>query len=87
MPKNDWFPTPIWHFSIDEHPKLNPALLKEIKTEQDRDQKGETVSNILGWHSTNILHKRDSFHDLNQIILANTIEIANFRGGTYSKFL
>jgi uncharacterized protein (TIGR02466 family) len=80
MSRNDWFPTPIWHFSIDHHPKLNPALLKEIEIEQFRDQKGETVSNILGWHSTNNLHKRDSFNDFNQIILANTTEIANFMG-------
>jgi Putative 2OG-Fe(II) oxygenase len=39
--RNDWFPTPIWNFTIDEHQQLNAPLLQEIAAEQQRHQQGE----------------------------------------------
>jgi uncharacterized protein (TIGR02466 family) len=84
--RNDWFPTPIWHFTIDDPQHLNSILLQEVKTEQEGDREGQTISNILGWHSSNNLHKRDTFQDFNQIILANTQEIASFMGWDLRQF-
>jgi uncharacterized protein (TIGR02466 family) len=75
--RNDWFPTPIWHFAIED-PALNLNLLQEVQFEQQRDRQGEKWSNVLGWHSANNLHLRDSFADFTQIIHTNTQEVATF---------
>jgi uncharacterized protein (TIGR02466 family) len=76
--RNDWFPTPVWHFAIDNHQQLNSILLQEINVEQQRDRQGEKWSNILGWHSTNNLHERTSFSEFTQIIHQNVLEVATF---------
>jgi uncharacterized protein (TIGR02466 family) len=76
--RTDWFPTPIWHFSIENYQQLNTVLLAEIDREQQRDCRGEQLSNILGWHSASNLHKLDSFAELTQIIDRNVIEVATF---------
>jgi len=84
--RNDWFPTPVWHFTIDNHEQLNTILLQEITEEQQRDRQGERLSNILGWHSANDLHHRDRFGDFTQIIQANVLEVANFLQWDLQKF-
>jgi hypothetical protein len=76
--RKDWFPTPIWHFSIEDHQRLNSVLLAEIEQEQQRDRSGEVLSNVLGWNSVSNLHKLDSFIKLTQIINQNVLEIATF---------
>jgi uncharacterized protein (TIGR02466 family) len=76
--RNDWFPTPIWHFNIDNYQQLNPILLQEIQAEQERDRVGKKWSNVLGWHSKNDLHQRDRFSEFTQIIQKNVLEIATF---------
>jgi uncharacterized protein (TIGR02466 family) len=75
--RKDWFPTPIWHFILDDCQQLNHKLLEEVKAEQQRDQKGEKKSNILGWHSAHDLHQRDGFAEFANIIGENTVEVAN----------
>jgi hypothetical protein len=39
--QKDWFPTPIWHFILDDYQQLNDTLLQEIRAEQQLDPKGE----------------------------------------------
>jgi uncharacterized protein (TIGR02466 family) len=75
--RKDWFPTPIWHFILDDSQQINDKLLAEVKAEQQRDQKGEKRSNILGWHSTHDLHQRESFAEFANIIGENTLAVAN----------
>jgi uncharacterized protein (TIGR02466 family) len=75
--RKDWFPTPIWHFILDDCQQLNDKLLAEVKAEQQRDSKGEKRSNILGWHSTHDLHQRESFAEFANIIGENTVAVAN----------
>jgi uncharacterized protein (TIGR02466 family) len=75
--RNDWFPTPVWHFVIDD-PTMNLNLLQEVQVEQQRDRAGEKWSNVLGWHSVNNLHQRESWAEFNKVILHNVSEIANF---------
>ncbi|MBD2176304.1 hypothetical protein H6F42_05140 [Pseudanabaena sp. FACHB-1998] len=84
--RNDWFPTPIWHFTIANHQQLNAILLAEIYAEQEKDQQGEKWSNILGWHSVNDLHRRDRFQDLTKIIHTNVLEVAQFLQWDLQKF-
>jgi uncharacterized protein (TIGR02466 family) len=62
---------------LDDYQTLNDILLQEIKSEQQRDQKGEQWSNILGWHSVSNLHQRESFAQFNQIINQNILEVAS----------
>ena len=76
--RNDWFPTPVWHFTIDNYRQLNSTLLPEIEAEQQRDRLGEKWSNVLGWHSVNTLHERDRFSEFTQIIHENLREVATF---------
>ena len=76
--RNDWFPTPVWHFTVDNHQELNTVLLQEIEEEQQRDRQGEKWSNMLGWHSVDTLHQRDRFNEFTQIIHSNTLEVADF---------
>jgi hypothetical protein len=49
--RNDWFPTSVWHFSVDNYQELNALLLQTIYAEEGRNSQGEKWSNILGWHS------------------------------------
>jgi uncharacterized protein (TIGR02466 family) len=85
--RNDWFPTPVWHFTIDDHQQLNLPLLQEIKAEQLRDQRGEKWSNVLGWHSVNNLHTRTVFTGFNKIVQENILEIASFLRWDLQKFI
>jgi uncharacterized protein (TIGR02466 family) len=75
--RKDWFPTPIWHFILDDYQQLNDTLLEEIRSEQQQDPKGEKWSNILGWHSASNLQQRESFAGFTQIVGENTLEVAN----------
>ncbi|WP_392530623.1 TIGR02466 family protein [Nostoc sp. C117] len=76
--RKDWFPSPIWHFPVDNHEYLNLKLLKLIEDEYAQDPRGIQMSNILGWHSVDNLNKRDDFQDFMKIIMDNVLEIANF---------
>jgi uncharacterized protein (TIGR02466 family) len=75
--RNDWFPTPVWYFVIEDL-TMDLNLLQEVKVEQQRDREGEKWSNVMGWHSANNLHQRESFGGFNKIILQNVLEIAKF---------
>jgi uncharacterized protein (TIGR02466 family) len=84
--RNDWFPTSVWHFSLENYQQLNPPLLETIYAEERRDSQGEKWSNILGWHSKDRLHERDSFNNLTQIINQNVLEVATFLQWDLQKF-
>jgi uncharacterized protein (TIGR02466 family) len=74
--RKDWFPTPIWHFNLDNCDRLNNTLIREIKVEQQRDCQGQKRSNVLGWHSANDLHQRASFTEFTKIISEYVFEVA-----------
>ncbi|WP_309736070.1 TIGR02466 family protein [Chamaesiphon sp. OTE_75_metabat_556] len=76
--RNDWFPTSVWNFEIDNYQQLNALLLQEIAAEYQRDRVGEKWSNVLGWHSVNNLHDRQSFGEFTQIINENVSEVTKF---------
>ncbi|WP_310489777.1 TIGR02466 family protein [Chamaesiphon sp. VAR_69_metabat_338] len=74
--RKDWFPTPIWHFNLDNCDRLNNTLIQEIKIEQQHDRQGRKQSNVLGWHSANDLHQRASFTEFTKIISEHVLEVA-----------
>jgi uncharacterized protein (TIGR02466 family) len=86
LSKNDWFPTPVWHYTVENFQQLNETLLQEIHEEQQRDRQGEKWSNILGWHSVNNLHQRDRFAEFVNIVNVNVLEVANFLQWDLQKF-
>ena len=74
--RKDWFPTPIWHFNLDDRQQLNNKLSQEITTEQQHDRQGQKRSNVLGWHSATDLHQRESFAEFTNIIDEKVLEVA-----------
>jgi uncharacterized protein (TIGR02466 family) len=84
--RNDWFPTSVWHFTIDNYQHLNSELLAEVIAEQQCDRVGEKWSNVLGWHSANNLHQRDRFSEFTQIVDLNVLEVAKFLGWDLQQF-
>jgi len=78
--REDWFPTSIWYFQVEEHERLNAELLRFIDTERRRDTIGVTDrSSILGWHSATDLHQRPEFAGFLDIIHRNAQEVAQLQ--------
>ncbi len=48
---NLFFSTPVWTFQISNYENVNEEMYNYIKSEQKKDGKGITKSNIKGWHS------------------------------------
>ena len=47
------FPTPVFHFRIENYQKLNTELENYILNLRKKDEKGQKKSNAGGWHSHN----------------------------------
>ncbi len=48
---NLFFSTPVWTFQINNYENVNEEMYNYIKSEQKKDGRGITKSNIKGWHS------------------------------------
>lgn len=84
--RNDWFPTPVWQFKVENYEQINQKLLQTIYDEHRRDSKGEKWSNVLGWHSVDNLHQRDGFEDFTNIVKNNVMDPASFLNWDLKKF-
>lgn len=84
--RDDWFPTPIWHFDIPNHEQLNKKLLQAIYVEKQKDNQGVSWSNGIGWHSKDYLHQRPEFQDIAQIIVTNALESGEEIGFDLKRF-
>jgi uncharacterized protein (TIGR02466 family) len=73
--RQDWFPTPIWHFQNQNAAQLNQNLLKAIAQQKEADPEGITLSNVLGWHSNDELHKHPDFQPLIEMINNSLLEV------------
>ena len=47
------FPTPVFHFRVENYQKLNTELENYILNLRKKDEKGQKKSNAGGWHSQN----------------------------------
>jgi len=72
--RDDWFPTPIWHFEVPNHQELNQKLLPEIYAEREKDRQGVNWSNSLGWHSKDYLNQHPAFQEIIKIAISNGVE-------------
>ena len=47
------FPTPVFHFKLENYQELNTELENYILNLRKKDEKGQRKSNTGGWHSHN----------------------------------
>jgi len=64
----DWFPTSIWRFTVASYRTLNEKLMQLIQDERERDPAGMSRSTVLGWHSTDQLHRRPEWQEFVAIL-------------------
>jgi uncharacterized protein (TIGR02466 family) len=83
--RNDWFPTPIWLFKLDDAQEINKQLLETIYLEKKQDSSGK-YSNMMGWESLDNLQQKSSFNEFTNIIQNNVIEVATFLNWDLNKF-
>ncbi len=74
--RQDCFPTPLWKFPLEGAAALNVKLAEAIARERERDPNGMRVSNVLGWHSRDDLHRRDEFREFVELIGNNVLAVA-----------
>jgi uncharacterized protein (TIGR02466 family) len=84
--RDDWFPTPIWHFDIPNYEQLNKKLLKAIYDEKQKDHQGVSWSNGLGWHSKDNLNQHADFQAIAKIATTNALESGQEIGFDLTKF-
>lgn len=84
--RDDWFPTPIWHFEVPNHEELNQKLLPAIYAEREKDSQGVNWSNSLGWHSKDYLNQQPEFQEIVKIAIANGTEAATEVGFDLTRF-
>jgi uncharacterized protein (TIGR02466 family) len=83
--RNDWFPTPIWLFKLDDAQKMNKQLLETIYAEKKQDSRGKSP-NLLEWESVDNLQQEVSFNEFTNMIQSNVIEVATFLNWDLNKF-
>src|SRR5262245_14600833 len=72
----DWFPTAIWRFSVAGYEALNEKLMRFIDDERKRDPAGmRGRSPVMGWHSTEELHRRPELQEFVAILHDNIAEV------------
>lgn len=75
--RTDWFPTSIWRFTVAGHEALNEKLMRFIEEERQRNPAGlKGRSSVMGWHSTNHLHRRPEMQEIVAAIAGNVAEVA-----------
>src|SRR5689334_20624165 len=77
--RTDWFPTSIWRFTVASYQTLNEKLMQLIQAERERDPAGMSRSTVLGWHSTDQLHRRPEWQEFVAILYKAISEV----GGSY----
>ena len=75
LQRQDCFPTPLWQFTLAEAETLNAKLAAAIARERERDPEGMKVSNVLGWHSQDDLHRREEFREFVNIVGKNILTV------------
>ena len=73
----DWFPTSIWRFNVAGYQALNDKLMQFIHDNRERDPAGMSGrSSVMGWHSSDQLHRRPELQEFVAIVHDNVTEVA-----------
>lgn len=85
--REDWFPTSIWYFDLEDYQPINAKLLSLIEQERSHDSPGMSDrSSVLGWHSQDNFHRRDDFQEFIALAYQNTLEAAQFQRWNLEEF-
>ena len=77
--RTDWFPTSVWRFNVADHQALNEKLMRFIQDDRQRNPGGMSGrSTVMGWHSTDQLHRRPELREFVAIVHDNIAEVARF---------
>src|SRR5262245_7195675 len=83
----DWFPTSIWRFNVAGYEALNKNLMQFIEDERRRDPAGMSRSVVLGWHSTDQLHRRPELREFVAILDRKSTRLnSSHLGNSYAVF-
>ena len=75
--RTDWFPTSIWRFNVAGYQTLNDKLMRFIQDNRQCNPAGMSGrSTVMGWHSTDQLHRRPELQEFVSIVHANVDEVA-----------
>ena len=75
MDRLDWFPTAIWKFEVPGYSALNERLMAFILAERGRDAAGMSRSAVLGWHSSDQLHRHAEMEEFVEVLEQNIAEV------------
>ena len=73
--REDWFSTPIF---VSDHPTpeiTNAKLIKDINKWYEKDPKGISRSNTLGWHSDVYMHDQSEYNHFTEWLLEKANEM------------
>ena len=74
-----YFPTMIYSSKLHDAKELNERLVRNIREEQQADEKGiqrSNFTNLGGWHSRNNLHKKKKFSEIASRITSTAQKIS-----------
>jgi uncharacterized protein (TIGR02466 family) len=83
--RNDWFPTPIWMFKVDNCQEMNQELLQAIYGGYSQYNPGKELSCVLGLDNIDSWHWRKTYNDFIRIVTNNVMEAATFLSWDLSK--
>ena len=75
--RTDWFPTSIWRFNVAGYRTLNEKLMQLIQDERECNPAGMSRSTVLGWHSTDQLHRRPEWQEFVAILHKAIAEVGH----------
>ena len=75
VPREFWFPTPVYFFDHPDPAGMNAALLSAVLARRKAAPEGMTRSNKLGWHSKADLHSDPEFTDFFRWISTRVAEV------------
>src|SRR5215813_4300230 len=78
--RTDWFPTAVWRFTVADHQASNEKLMRFIQDDSQRNPGGMSGRpTVMGWHSTDQLHRRPELREFVAIVHDNITEVARSR--------
>ncbi|BAZ38147.1 hypothetical protein NIES4101_40820 [Calothrix sp. NIES-4101] len=84
--RNDWFPSSIWRFKLDNSQQINQQLLTFISEDKTQDSTNIQSANLLLWDNIDNLQRQLSFSKFSIIVQKNVIEVASFLNWDLNKF-
>lgn len=74
--REDWFPTSVWYFDLDDVPVCHPGMIEDLHRQREEDREGMTGrSTELGWHGQVDLHENPVFSPIMLAALEGAMQV------------